>query len=287
MRILITGSNGQLAHDLIQLAQKQQHLLYSPTREQLDITQQAAVFHAIESFMPDVVINTAAYTQVDRAERDIQQAYAVNKEGVRNVALACAKLRCPLLHISTDYVFNGSQSHPYLETDTVSPINAYGYSKWQGEEIIRHNCQKHITLRVSSVFGVHGQNFVKTILRLAQEKEELRIVSDQIMCPTPASAIAATLLQIIHTLHWGTFHYCGSEAVSWYDFAKAIIQEARQHRALRVKQIIPITTAEFPTAAKRPAYSVLDCKQFENTFKIPRPNWRIGLTDVVAALSTA
>jgi len=285
-KILITGGHGQLAYELIALAQQQKHQMMAPAREQLDITQQSGVQEIVDTFQPDVVINTAAYTKVDQAEQDIQQAYAVNCEGVKNIALVCAHNHIPLLHISTDYVFAGNQTRPYLESDTVSPINIYGKSKWQGEEAVREHCPQHIILRVSSVFGRHGQNFVKTILRLARERELLRIVADQTMCPTPAKAIANTLLRIMAMPYWGTYHYCGTEAVTWYDFTKAIIYQAKQQMVLPLKQLDPITTAEYPTAAKRPAYSVLDGSLFEKTFALQCPDWRTGLDDVITALST-
>jgi len=283
-KILITGSQGQLAYELVQLAN--QHQVIALTHQQLDIINQTAVQQAFDIYQPNIVINTAAYTQVDLAEQNSEQAYAVNCTGAKNLAIACAETHIPLLHLSTDYVFNGTKNSPYQETDPVSPINTYGLTKWQGEEAIRTHCSQHIILRVSSVFGRHGQNFVKTILRLAQEKETLRIVADQIMCPTPAYAIAETLLKTINKPQWGTYHYCGSEPATWYDFANLIVQFAKEHTQLRVKQIEPITAADFPTAAKRPAYSVLDCSQFEKNFNIKRPHWQTGLKNVITALST-
>ncbi len=284
-KILITGGQGQLAFELEQLA-AQQHQLIALTHKQLDITQQSAVQQAFDMYHPDVVINTAAYTKVDLAEQNSDQANAVNCTGAKNLAIACAQAQIPLLHLSTDYVFDGTKNSPYLETDPVAPINTYGITKWQGEESIRAHCPQHIILRVSSLFGRHGQNFVKTILRLAQERETIRIVSDQTMCPTPAYAIAETLLTIINQPQWGTYHYCGSEPATWYDFANLIVQLAKEHTELRVKQIEPITTADFLTAAKRPAYSVLDCTQFEKKFNIKRPHWQTGLKNVITALST-
>ncbi len=283
-KILITGGQGQLAYELEQLAIH--HQVIALAHKQLDITQHAAVQRALDIYQPDVVINTAAYTQVDLAEQNAEHAYAVNCTGVKNIAIACAKIHIPLLHLSTDYVFDGNKNTPYLERDSVSPINVYGMTKWQGEEAVRAHSPKHIILRVSSVFGKHGQNFVKTILRLAREKELLRIVNDQTMCPTPARAIADTLLNIIMIPQWGTYHYCGSEAATWYDFAEFIIKQAKDCIPLRVKQIEPITTADFPTAAKRPVYSVLDCTQFEKNFGIKLPHWQTGLKNVITALST-
>lgn len=285
IKILITGGQGQLAYELVQLAN--QHQVIALTHQQLDITNPSAVQQVFDTYQPTIVINTAAYTKVDLAEQNSEQAYAVNCTGAKNLAIACAKIPIPLFHLSTDYVFDGTKNSPYLETDSVSPINTYGMTKWQGEEAIRTHCSQHIILRVSSLFGHHGQNFVKTILRLAQEKETLRIVSDQTMCPTPAYAIAETLLKIINKPQWGTYHYCGLEPATWYDFANLIVQFAKKHIALKVKQIEPIATTDFPTAAKRPAYSVLDCTQFEKNFHIKRPHWQTGLKNVITALSTS
>ncbi|MCD6038644.1 MAG: rmlD 2 [Gammaproteobacteria bacterium] len=285
-KILITGGQGQLAYELVQLARQKNHLIWAPPREELDITQPLVVREALDTFQPDVVINTAAYTQVDKAEKNTQQAYAVNTQGAKNLALACEKISRPLLHLSTDYVFDGNKKSPYLETDKVAPINVYGASKWQGEEGVRQSCSRYIILRVSSVFGQQGQNFVKKILQWIREKESLYIVADQTMCPTPAQAIADTLLKIMTMPHWGTYHYCGEEAVTWYDFAKAIMEQVRPYIG-GGREIHPISMADYPTEAMRPVYSVLDCTQFENVFGIIRPNWRIGLKNVITALSTS
>ncbi len=281
-KILITGGNGQLAYELVRLAQEKKYLFSAPTRNELDITQPLAIQQVLDHFQPDVVINAAAYTQVDQAEKEPEKAYTVNSEGAKNIAVACASHQIPLLHLSTDYVFSGQQTRPYLESDVVSPINVYGASKWQGEEAVRVYCPQHIILRVSSVFGRHGQNFVKTILRLAREKKIIRVVADQTMCPTPAKAIADALLYIMTMPQWGTYHYCSTEAVTWYDFAVAITQQAKQSI-----QIDPVTTADYPTAAKRPAYAVLNNSLFEKTFAIKCPDWRIGLKDVITTLSTS
>lgn len=284
-KILITGAQGQLAYALIQ--SPVQHHLIPLSHHDLDITNNQSIQHAFQTHQPDIIINTAAYTQVDLAEQYSTQASAVNITGAKNLAIICAQHQIPLIHLSTDYIFDGKKKSPYLETDPASPINTYGTTKWQGEQAIREHCNHHIILRVSSVFGYHGHNFVKTILRLAKEKETLRIVADQTMCPTPAQAIATTLLNMIDTPHWGTYHYCGKEPITWYDFATLIVQYAKEQIPLQVKQIEPITTQEFPTPAKRPAYSVLDCTQFEKNFKINRPHWQTGLKDVINALSTS
>lgn len=275
MKILITGAKGQVAYDLVRLAQQKHYHVQAFGRDQLDITDESAVKHIIETACPDIVINTAAYTKVDQAEKEPLLAYAVNRDGARNVARACAAIDRPLIHLSTDYVFNGEQTHPYKESDLTAPINLYGDSKLQGEEEVRRYSSRHIILRVSAVFGVQGVNFVKTMLLLAREKKELRIVADQIICPTPASAIAETLLKLMTFSHWGTYHYCGDEAVSWYEFAKLIIPKCIIH---------PIKSVDYPTLARRPRYSVLNCSKLAMLANISPCDWKKGLADVLTTL---
>lgn len=287
MKVLITGGNGQVAYDLIRLAQQKKMTIMAPARDALDITQPQAVTQFFQQHQPDVVINTAAYTRVDQAETEKEQAYAVNQEGAKNLAIACADRQLPLLHVSTDYVFDGKTTRPYREEDVVSPISIYGDSKWQGEEEVRRYCDKHVIVRVSSVFGVHGMNFVKTILRLAQEKETLRIIADKISCPTPASAIAAALLKIAEKPQWGTYHFCGSAAVTWHDFSAKIIQHAQPFFKMRVRQVDAIPSKEYPTPAQRPAYSVLNCEKIKTVFGIDSPDWEKELKNVITTLSAA
>lgn len=285
MKILITGGAGQVAYDLKRLAT--QHDVFVPTREELDIADYDAAYNVIQRIKPDVVINTAAYTQVDRAEQEIQKTFSANFYGPKHLAMICEEFQCRLLHLSTDYVFDGQLNRPYLETDAVSPINVYGESKLRGEEEIQRHCQQHLILRVSAVFGVHGNNFVKTMLRLAHEKEILRVVSDQITCPTPAADIAATLLALCDFKTAGIFHYCGTNPISWYEFAKQTIAKAGRYETLHVKEIQAITTSEYPTAAKRPAYSVLNCEKIKSIYGINQPNWELGLDHVISTLYTA
>ena len=287
MKIFITGGNGQVAYELARLAEQKKHRVLAPPREVLDITNSTAVREAIEKFYPDVVINTAAYTKVDQAEKESELALAVNCDGVKNIAIACAAIDRPLIHVSTDYVFNGESKKPYTETDKTDPLNRYGETKLKGEEAVRESCEQHLILRVSGVFGVHGVNFVKTILRLAKEKKELRIVADQFTCPTPAVSIAETLLKLTTFSRFGTYHYCGDRAMSWYEFAVSIVEKAREFVELNVEKIIPISAADYPTAAKRPSYSVLDCSKLERLTPIRRASLDKGLTDVIAALHSA
>ncbi len=289
LKIIVTGGNGQVAFDIQRLATQLGHTVYAPDREALDITSAASITKILNQHQPDVLINAAAYTQVDRAEQEPERAYAVNREGARNLAIASAQVAIPLLHLSTDYVFDGNANTPYCETDPIHPVNCYGDSKWQGEEAIRAHCAQHIILRTSGVFGQHGHNFVKVMLKLARERPQLRVVADQIICPTPAADIAVTLIQLAELLspsttathtQFGTYHYCGAEETTWHSFATAIIAEAGL-----TTPIVAIPTSEYPTPAKRPAYSVLNCQQLLRTFNIQQPSWRTGLRSVINHIS--
>lgn len=285
-KILVTGGNGQLAYDLRHSISKQESAisLFAFNRSQLDVTQYDLVEKTIAKIQPDFVINTAAYTQVDRAEQESLQAFLINRDGAKNLAIACERFSCPLIHVSTDYVFDGQRNHPYSETDTVNPLSVYGESKFRGEEQIQKFCEAYMILRVSAVFGVHGNNFVKTILRLANEKDQLQVVSDQWTCPTPAAAIAEALLTMCQKPQWGVYHYCGDRAVNWYEFAKIIIERARNHKALSVNEVQAITSSEYSVPAKRPQYSVLNCEKIKNTFGIEQAHWEKGLNDVITTL---
>ena len=218
-KILITGSDGQVGSALrAHVAAKNFHLI-ACNRENMDITNPVSIQQAISQFSPDIIINTAAYTAVDKAETHIEEVMQVNHIGTEHLAIACKRNNIPLIHLSTDYVFDGSNTLPYRENDTANPINVYGKSKWLGEQSIREHCEQHIILRVSGVFSEYGNNFMKTILRLANERKELNIIADQITCPTYASHIANVIYSLIPNLHtWGTYHYCDAPAVSWHEF---------------------------------------------------------------------
>ena len=204
----------------------------------------------IEAFSPDIIINTAAYTAVDKAEEEADLAMLINHQGAKTLLLPAIKIKFHSFIYPTDYIFDG-QKLPYVEDDSANPINIYGKSKWLGEEAIREQCNQHIILRVSAVFSEYGNNFLKTILRLANDKKELKIVADQITCPTYAGNIATVIYAMIADLrHWGTWHYCDSPEVSWHQFASDIIQEAKKHRPLLVEKIHAISSAEYKTAAK-------------------------------------
>jgi dTDP-4-dehydrorhamnose reductase len=277
--LLITGGNGQVAWDLQQLAIDKTIKLVACSRAALDITNPASINQAFEQFRPDIVINTAAYTAVDKAEQETEQTFRINRDGAANLARACSTATVPLIHLSTDYIFDGKKTTLYQEDDQPAPLGVYGQSKWEGEEAVREHCPQHIILRVSGVFGRHGNNFVKTILRLAGERESLRIVADQTTCPTPAADIAETIIMLVKVINYGlfgTYHYCSDEPTTWHHFAETIIKMAELKT-----EIQPISTAEYPTAAKRPPYCVLDTQKIRAQFGIQPRSWRKGLLDMI------
>ena len=290
MKILITGAQGQVGKELVSIAE-QHYDVIAAGRDELDITQAKSVAEYIKSSQPDIVINAAAYTAVDKAEEDQERAYAINRDGAKNLATACAQHNIPLLHISTDYVFDGSKIDAYSETDNVTPLGIYGESKWQGEEAIRKLLSQHVILRVAWVFGAHGNNFVKTMLRLAKDRDELNVVADQFGGPSPAKSIAKTLIHLVDIyqkykkLQWGTYHYCGTEKTNWCDFAREIFKQANEKGLMNKKiRVSSITTAEYPTLAKRPQNSMLNCEKIKNTFGIDMPDWHEGLNEVLTEL---
>lgn len=287
MKLLITGANGQLGHELVQLSA--QHQILALGREDLDISDEAAVLACCGLFQPDAVINAAAYTAVDRAESDVAAAFAVNRDGPAHLAKYCQQADIPLIHVSTDYVFDGSKSGSYLETDPLAPLGVYGASKEAGEQAVRKGCVKFIILRTSWVFSDHGNNFVKTMLRLGVEREALSIVADQHGCPTSAAelarAIYCVLAQDLHASQWGTYHFCQPVPATWFSFAQAIFDEARdQGMPVKVKTINAISSSDYPTPAQRPVNSVLDCSKFMKTFAFKIRPWQDSLSEVIRAL---
>ena len=291
MKILITGAQGQVGKELTTIANEEGFDVIAAGRADLDITEAQNVEEYISQCQPNIVINAAAHTAVDKAESEQDLAFAINQNGAENIALACNGLNIPLLHISTDYVFDGSKAEPYNEGDAVSPLGVYGNSKWQGEEVIRKNVNAHIILRVAWVFGAQGNNFVKTMLRLGKERDELSVVADQFGGPSPAKNIAQTLIELVKqyqnnkSLAWGTYHYCGKEKTTWYGFAEEIFKQANESGLLNKKiKVNPISTAEYPTPAKRPANSMLDCTKIKTTFGIDMPEWKDALKLVLTEL---
>ena len=287
MQLLIVGSNGQLGHDLMALARARG---WSPTGADIphcDITDIHSVHAAIASAgQVKVLINAAAYTAVDKAESEPDIAFAVNRDGAEVLARACRDHDIPLVHVSTDYVFEGLQTRPYLPTDPINPQGVYGKSKAEGEERIRNHWNRHVIVRTSWLFGRHGNNFVKTMIRLGKERETLRVVDDQVGCPTYAGDLAGALLEIAayvtqKTEGWGTYHFCNEVPVTWYAFARRILALARPYENLRIHTILPILAAHYPLPAPRPPYSVLDCSSFETRFAVERRPWEAALREML------
>ena len=257
---------------------------------EIDISDPASIDSRIDSPKIDLIINAAAYTAVDRAESEPDAAFAVNCEGPAHLAERCRKRNIPLIHVSTDYVFDGTKSGAYIEEDPVSPLGVYGESKAAGEAEVRKRLPEHVILRTAWLCGVHGHNFIKTMLRMGREKDTLRVVSDQFGCPTFAVDLAEAILEVVRqagkseSIKWGTYHYCGAGKTSWHGFATAIFEIARQYEKFAVKNVVPISTAEYPTPVKRPANSVLDCTKIKRYFDIrPRP-WRESLDRMIERL---
>ena len=255
---------------------------------EIDVTKSEQVDTIVMDLAPHLVINCAAYTAVDRAESEPEAAFAVNRTGPENLANVCRRLRIPLIHMSTDYVFDGRSNRPYLEEDPVNPINVYGLSKWEGEQAVRTCLPEHLIVRTAWLYGVHGHNFVKTMLRLAREREELRVVVDQHGSPTWTGDMSTALVKMslkvltdLDPISWGTYHYCSAGETTWYDFARLIVEEARRTGPVKATCIVPITSAEFPSSTSRPAYSVLDCNRIGRVFGItPRP-WPLALAEML------
>lgn len=292
--ILLTGAGGQLGCELARQAAGQGVSLSAFGRRDLDVTDGAAVAHAIAAFAPGVVINAAAYTSVDRAESEPEVAFAVNRDGPANLARACARVGVPLIHVSTDYVFDGSKDGPYTEDDPVAPLGVYGASKLAGEAAVRAGRVPHVILRTAWVYGAEGANFLRTMLRLAAERAVVRVVDDQLGCPTAAADLASVTLALAGRMiggqmpadGWGTFHCAGEGPVSWCGFAREIFAQAAAH-GLRAPAVEPIGTADYPTPARRPANSVLDCGRLARVHGLRLRPWREGLADTLDRLLRA
>ncbi|MBB5324211.1 dTDP-4-dehydrorhamnose reductase [Anoxybacillus tepidamans] len=274
MKIVVTGANGQLGQELVRQLQQTNFELYSFTKSDLDITNESIVNEVITKIKPDIIINAAAYTKVDQAEIEEETAYLVNAFGQRSLAVAAEKVGAKICYISTDYVFDGNSAIPYREYDQTNPLGVYGKSKLVGEELTKSLCSRYFIVRTAWVYGEFGQNFVKTMLRLAKEKEEIGVVNDQIGSPTYTVDLAHFIIELVQTEKFGIYHATNSEACSWYEFAKAIFEESN----IKVK-VNPITTEQFPRPAARPKYSVLDNFAMKvNGFPMLR-HWREALKE--------
>lgn len=291
MKILVTGGNGQVGSELEKLSSATDHEIILTDHQHLNIADKKSVKDYFETKSPDICINAAAYTAVDKAEQEIGLAFAVNRDGAANLASACDELNIPLLHISTDYVFDGSKPDAYTEVDIPNPASVYGQSKWEGDQKVIKLLNQYLILRVAWVFSATGNNFVKTMLRLGAERDELKIVSDQRGGPTSASDIANILLNIVDlyaqgkTIEWGVYNYTGQPAVSWFDFASEIYKQAEGMGLIKKAPFLhAIPTTDYPTPAKRPMNSVLDCSKIQRNYGIQQPDWRISLEKVLQEL---
>ncbi len=290
MKMLLTGTDGQLGRELIKQGQLKGFSVQAPSEDDMDITDLEKIDRCMAFHQPEVVINAAAYTQVDKAESEANLAFAVNTTGSANLARMCAKNKIPLVHISTDYVFDGQKGTSYLETDAISPVGIYGRSKAEGEIEIRSHLKEHIILRTSWLYGIHGHNFAKTMLKLATTKPKIRVVADQYGSPTNAADLAQTILiisdrmQFNNDVDWGTYHYCGQGVISWYNFAEKIVGLARLYADVKTTRIEPIATADYPTRALRPTYSALDCNRIQKHFGINPKPWQKSLEITIKEL---
>ena len=287
--VLLTGANGQLGREVARGARSLGLSVEAADRGQLDVTDRQAVSEAVRAVHPKVVINAAAYTAVDRAEVEPTPAYAVNRDGSLHLAEACERVGAMLIHVSTDYVFDGCKDGSYREDDPPNPLGIYGASKLAGEEAIRGTLAQHVILRTSWVYGQHGRNFVNTMLRLGSERGRLEVVDDQQGCPTYAGDLAGAVLAIarlhiqrgLSSRECGTFHCAGEGWTTWYGFALRIFAEAGA-RLDRLPTVHAITTAKYPTAAKRPINSVLDCSRLRQVHGLMLRPWEDALAEMLA-----
>ncbi|MEZ2894028.1 dTDP-4-dehydrorhamnose reductase [Providencia rettgeri] len=288
MNVLITGSQGQLGHCLVDLLSKCSEInVAAYNKKQLDVTNELQVKQLLNEFKPDVIINAAAYTSVDQSESNIKTCYAINRDGPRYLAKIAKELDSLLIHISTDYVFDGEKNEPYVETDIPNPLNVYGQSKLAGEIAVMEHCSRYIIIRTSWVFGEHGNNFVKTMLHLSKNRPKINIIGDQVGGPTYVRDIAKAIIAIIGKFSSsnlsGIYHFAGEPYVSWYQFAEVIFQTAKRYGCLSEKPTInKITTIDYPLPAKRPANSRLNCLKINTVFGINPSNWNLALQNIQA-----
>lgn len=288
MSFLVFGGDGQVGKELRALAARRYVPLLTPRQVDLDITDAGAVYHCIKDTKPLAVINLAAYTDVEGAEDNIEIAMAVNADAAGNLAKACDAHGVPLIHVSTDYVFDGKGKTAYTPEAATNPLNVYGKSKWEGEEAIADFCARHVIVRSSWIFSAHGKNFVKTMLSLARTKNHLKIVDDQIGCPTSARSLADTLLNIAGTAiqsdfgQWGRYHWSNTPQTSWYSFAVNVFTQAKAMGILdKVPDCEAVSSDVFLQKAKRPTYSVLECSKTVETFGVLNVSWQDELAAVL------
>lgn len=287
-KLLLIGNKGQLGREIEDLAAKKKFNLTGLDLPEFDISSEDSIQDNIVNKDYDLIINASAYTAVDKAESDQEVAFRVNSQGPERLAEICSEKKIPFIHISTDYVFDGTKNEPYREDDPVNPLNVYGKSKLEAENHIRTILEKHIIIRTAWLYGNRGQNFVKTMLRLAQEKEELSVVNDQFGCPTYAPDLAEAILTVAERvftdsmqMHWGIYHFCGQGTTNWYEFAGEIFKAASHYTDLKIQKVIPVSSAEFPSKAVRPKNSSLNCSLIESRYGIRSLPWKESLKKMI------
>lgn len=296
MKILLTGITGQVGWELRQTLMPLGEVIpvgrsANTVALQMDLTQPDSIRRTLREVKPDLIVNAAAYTAVDRAESEPEIAMAVNGIAPGLMAEEAKLLGAAIVHYSTDYVFDGTKSTPYTEIDSPNPQNMYGKTKLAGEQAIQAVGVPHLILRTSWVYGLRGKNFLLTMLRLAQELEELKVVNDQVGSPTWSRAIAEATAQILSQATQsflisksGVYHLSATGQTNWYNFAEAILAQAPQHSERKMQRLIPITSEQYPTPAKRPTYSLLDCHKLSNSFGLALPDWQRTLQLVLESM---
>ncbi|MBP8646709.1 MAG: dTDP-4-dehydrorhamnose reductase [Syntrophobacteraceae bacterium] len=282
--VLVLGSRGMLGRDLVRRFREAAIPVVGFGLEECDITRKDRVAACVGSRPWGAVINCAAYTAVDQAESEPDLAFRVNRDGAANVADECAAANVPLIHLSTDHVFDGRASEPYREDEEPNPVNVYGQSKWEGETAVRSRTERSLIVRTAWLYGVHGDSFVTKILALARARDELRVIRNHWGCPTWTIDLADCLIRMVQEVFgnggetfWGTYHFCGRGQASRFDFAQAILREGLNRERLKTTRILAVEAEEYPTPASRPPWAVLDCGKVERVFGIVPPDWTESL----------
>ncbi|MEZ9140924.1 MULTISPECIES: dTDP-4-dehydrorhamnose reductase [unclassified Shewanella] len=300
MKVWLVGADGQLGQSLIAYFKQNSSLLsarfelQSTNKSDVDICNSDSVSRYMAMFKPDIIVNAAAYTNVEQAEIDIELCREVNLVGTRNLANTASHHNIPLIHLSTDYVFDGDSVTPYLETDEACPVNTYGKTKLQSEALISAALKQHLIIRTSWLISQYGNNFSKTILRLSKQLSKLTMISDQRGCPTFADDLSAAIFKLLMAIEagqvdWGTFHYCGNTAMTWFELTQQILDEALEQKKITFKpEVVAISSEAFAvqanTKAIRPKYSVLDCQKIKEVWGITKPDWTCSLKRLVEKL---
>ncbi len=287
----MAGAQGQIARSLVEAAEEHGIFLAAIGRPELDLTKPDTLSRSIEKVRPDFVINAAAYTAVDKAEDNSNEAFSINQTGAGFLSAACSKFNIPVVHLSTDYVFDGTKDTAYSEQDITAPLGVYGHSKLKGEKAVSTANPNHLILRTAWVYSPFGNNFVKVMLKLGQTRDQLSVVDDQLGSPTYAPHLARCILQLIDHQHksgqadrfWGIYNIAGSGAATWCGLAREIFKISSDSGG-PVARVSPITTAEYPTSARRPANSRLDCSRLKEIFNITMPKWQDGVVDCIKRL---